>query len=174
MLSILFIDDYPDGCSRYLANRTTNAKIDFASNIEMAIKKLKDREYNVIVLDLLLPTGNLPEQFQCIFEDKDIYHWTYSGITLLKILKSGTLSQLLGRTGLECIPVIVFSAASSFTRIEAEIEANFTRIEAEIETKIGKKQGEITLDKLAIFLDKPCSVETLKETIENLSGSKLW
>ncbi len=109
-IHILWVDDEPAqllSTSDYLQSEG-HLTIDFASTVAVALRKLADGVYDIIVVDVLLPVGELPPRRSALGNRLNLYG-DRAGLGLLEILCDGTLDDSALASKPSTLPIIVSS-----------------------------------------------------------------
>ena len=100
-ISILWIEDdyYTVERLEYLLKQEIDCTITFSTDATDAIHKLREHNYNLIILDIMMPPGDeLPESIEP----------QRAGIEVLKMIRTGEIQEKL-----KTIPIIAVTAVSN-------------------------------------------------------------
>lgn len=134
-ISVLLVDDEPEFNHRLIRSlaRNLNAHVSIALTLETAIEKLREKQFDIIILDCMMPPP-----FSDILISNEVFNFNeeglYTGPTFLKYIRLGTIGELIKKPEIKDLPVILYTAANS--RKIMETVSNFEN------TRLCRKRGE--------------------------------
>ncbi|MCP4215877.1 MAG: response regulator [bacterium] len=113
-ISVLFVDDEPWFIQPLieLLPIELNANVSIASTLETAIEILKEKQFDIIILDC-----SMPRPFPGITISNEVLNFErdegfYAGLIFLKYIRSGIIGKLIEKPEIRNLPVIIYSVAA--------------------------------------------------------------